>query len=122
MKNTAQARMGIENRNTTDSFEFALTAMMVAHISMIGERKALRMNIMKAFCMLVTSVVSLVVSEAVENLSTLANEKSCTLRKRALLRFLANHIAATALNRAARAPKASEKTDMSIINKPIFTT
>ena len=46
---------------------------------MTGERTSIRMHIMKATCMLVTSVVSLVTSEAVEKRSTLAKEKSCTL-------------------------------------------
>ena len=115
-------RTGMANRNTMESFAFCFTAIIVAQTSIMGERKAIRMNIMNAFCTFVTSVVSLVVSEAVENLSTFAKEKSCTLRKSALLRFFAKPIAATALKRAARAPKQRENTDISTISPPIFAT
>ena len=40
--------------------------------------------------MLLTSVVNLVISPAVENLSILVNEKDCILENKFFLKFLAN--------------------------------
>ena len=71
--------MGSTSRYTTESEGAIMLAIVRANISMKGLRTAMRIIIMKAFWILVTSVVSLVTSDEVENLSIFANEKSCTL-------------------------------------------
>ena len=52
--------------------------MMTAKRNISGARTAMRMHIMNAFWMFVTSVVSRVTSDEVENRSIFAKEKSCT--------------------------------------------
>ena len=52
--------------------------MMTANTSIMGARTAIRMHIMNAFWMLVTSVVRRVTSEDVEKRSIFAKEKLCT--------------------------------------------
>ena len=54
------------------------TDITTANTSIIGARTAMRMHIMNAFWMFVTSVVSRVTSDEVENRSIFAKEKSCT--------------------------------------------
>ena len=48
--------------------------MMAAKMNMTGARTSMRMHIWNAICTLVMSVVSLVMSEDVENLSIFAKE------------------------------------------------
>ena len=55
--------------------------MISAAMSIPGARKAILKSIFIKFCIWVTSFVSLVTSEPVENLSILANEKVCTFSK-----------------------------------------
>lgn len=54
------------------------TDITTANTSIIGARTAMRMHIMNAFWMFVTSVVSRVTSDEVENRSMFAKEKPCT--------------------------------------------
>ena len=56
-----------------------IIAILSAKTSMNGQRTAMRITIMKAFCTFVTSVVRRVTRLDVENLSILAKEKPCTL-------------------------------------------
>ena len=58
-----------------DNFPLIPITMQRALIIIIGERINTRINIWYEFCTLFTSVVSLVISPAVENLSMFANEK-----------------------------------------------
>ena len=97
------------------------TAMTAAPMSMMGARMAMRTIIMKAFCTLVTSVVSRVTKEAVENRSTFLKEKSCTLSNSALRMFLANPVLAWAANFPASAPHTRLSTAMPTMTSPIFT-
>ena len=53
--------------------------MMLAKISIIGARTAIRVSIMNACWTFATSVVRRVTREDVENRSIFENEKSCTL-------------------------------------------
>ena len=122
MNPITRASAGTAQRNITESLEFILIAITSANMSIIGARQAERMNIMKAFCILVTSVVRRVVSEAVENLSTFANEKSCTLWKRSLLKFFAKPIAATALSLPANAPKLRDTIAIPTMRSPMPAT
>ncbi len=113
--------MGIATRNTTESLRLMSTAISVAPIIMKGARKPSRMIIMNAFCRLVTSVVSRVISEAVEKWSILENEKSCTRSNRALRTFRENPVLAFAEYLPAIAPKKSETTAIATINPPMLT-
>ena len=104
--------------NTMASSAFRRTAMTVAAMSISGARTSVRMTIMKDCCTFVTSVVRRVTSEAVENLSTLANEKPCTLRKRPARRFFAKPALASAANHPESAPMERERHAMAIISRP----
>ena len=65
---------GTAQRNTVAIRAFILNDIIRENISISGLRIAIRMSIMYACCILVTSVVSLVIRLAVENLSILAKE------------------------------------------------
>ena len=60
--------------NTVDRAGLMLTAMIRAAIIMPGARSAILRSMFTKFCTCITSFVSLVTSEPVENLSILANE------------------------------------------------
>ena len=75
----AAARNGRIAISSSVTFTLMANAMMTEKMNIMGLRTATRMIIMKAFCTLVTSVVSLVIILAVENLSILAKENRCTL-------------------------------------------
>ena len=57
-----------------------MNAITMEKMAMSGQRIAMRMIIMYACCTLVTSVVSRVTSELVENRSMLENPESCGTR------------------------------------------
>ena len=79
---------------------------------MSGQRIAMRMIIMYACWTLVTSVVSRVTSELVENRSMLENENPWILWNTSCLRFLARPVAAIEQVTPAAVPKASEASAM----------
>ena len=87
-------RTGIAMRKTVASFALMDIAIINAKMNINGERTAILIIIINVFWTFVTSVVSLVTREAVENLSTLAKEKSCTLSKSFFLTFFAKPIPA----------------------------
>ena len=69
---------GIVTASTTAREGRRDIAIISAPISMPGALKAMRRVIFTMFCICVTSFVSLVTSDPVENLSMFANEKRCT--------------------------------------------
>ena len=83
-------RIGVTTANIHAILPAMRNAMISAKISMNGARTAILVNIMNAFCTFVTSVVILVTSELVENLSMLSNEKSFTEAYISERRFLPN--------------------------------
>ena len=95
--------------------------MMSAPIIIMGARNTMRIIILNAFWTLFTSVVRRVTSDAVENLSTLENEKDCTFSNSARRTFLAKPMLATAPKREPSEPKHSDTSAISIMSKPIFT-
>lgn len=66
--------MGITTRKTSASLGLMVKVSTHAQISMMGQRTAMRMIIIKAICTLVTSVVRRVMIPPVENLSMLEKE------------------------------------------------
>ena len=64
--------------NTSDSDGCSEMAITSAATSIPGARSAILSIILTKFCSCVTSLVSRVTSEPVENLSILANEYFCT--------------------------------------------
>ena len=66
-----------------------MNAMVIAKMSMKGDLTAVLITIMNEFCTLVMSVVILVTSEDVENLSMFPKENCWTLLNMSDLRFLA---------------------------------
>ena len=113
---------GMASSMMAESFMEMRVAMKVAMISMKGERASMRIHIIKAFCTLVTSLVSRVMREGVLNLSMFLWEKACTRSNRPMLRFLARPLEATAAIRAARTPARRAPTAISTIRPPIFST
>ena len=73
------ASTGEVQRKISAIFAFMEKAITMEKISINGARMAVLIIIIYAISTLVTSVVSLVTSEEVENLSMLAKEKSCIL-------------------------------------------
>ena len=67
-------RMGITTRKISASRGLMRRVSTQAQISMMGDRTAMRMIIIKAIITLVTSVVSRVMMPLVENLSMLEKE------------------------------------------------
>ena len=68
------AKKTIATKNTIERDGEIDKHMIIDIVSISGGRIAIRMIIINAFCTFVTSVVSLVTSPAVENLSILENE------------------------------------------------
>ena len=66
MKIKNAASTGMAKANTTASSAFRRTAIMVAAMSISGERTSVRMIIIKDCCTFVTSVVRRVIRDAVE--------------------------------------------------------
>ena len=87
-------------------------------MSMSGERTAMRMSIMNAFCTLVISVVILVTRPGTLNLSMLENEKVCMLLYIDSRRLAAKPAEALAANLPARAPKTRLKKAMTTMSMP----
>ena len=115
---TNTAMNGSANRNTTARSALILTAIIVAATSMNGARMNVRTADMYVFCIVFTSVVSLVIRLAVEKRSTFAKEKACTLSNRSPLRFFAKPALATLANLAESMPRLSDKSAISIIISP----
>ena len=78
MKNSASPRIGTVPAKINASCLPTRMDITTANTSIIGARTAMRMHIMNAFWMFVTSVVSRVTSDEVENRSMFAKEKPCT--------------------------------------------
>ena len=76
---TTTSITGMLTRNTMDREGRMAIAMIRAAIIIPGARSASRSSILTKFCNWVTSLVSRVTSEPVENLSMLAKEYFCTL-------------------------------------------
>ena len=88
--------------------ELTVRHMITENMSMSGVRTAILITIWKEFCTLVTSVVSLVTREDVENRSISAKDRSCTLKNRSCLRFFANPADAVAPHLADAVPQKRE--------------
>ena len=71
IKNSDTASTGIATAKMSDILAFIVIAIAVAKISIAGPRTKILITVINAICVFVTSVVSLVTSEAVEYLSTL---------------------------------------------------
>ena len=89
-----------------------------AQISMMGDRTAMRMIIMKAIITLVTSVVRRVMMPLVENLSMLAKENFWTFLYISRRRFRAKPVEALAPNRPDRPPQISARMAMPTTVRP----
>jgi hypothetical protein len=72
---------GFAAKKTSDSLALMYTAMQVAQTSMMGARTSIRSIIITTFWVLVTSVVSRVIRDAVPNLSMLEKENCLHLLK-----------------------------------------
>ena len=95
---------GSTARNTSDSRELWRKAMTRAKMSVQGERKAMRVIIMKACCTFVTSVVMRVTRPAVEKWSMFWKENSCTWWNMSWRRLLAKPAEAREANTPPRMP------------------
>ncbi len=83
-----------------------------------GARKQIRRIIWYDICIFVTSVVSLVISPAVLNLSMLANEKVCMFSNMACLKFFAKPVDALAPYLPPSTPQKSPQRAAAIITAP----
>ena len=88
-KSRSSARIGIATASTTARLGLSEIAMISAPMSMPGARRNMRSSMLTKFCICVTSLVRRVTSEPVWNLSMLAKENFCTLRKTSMRRSLA---------------------------------
>jgi len=77
--NSPRPRTGTTNRKMKAIRPPITKAITNAKISISGQRMAMRIIIMYAFCTFVTSVVRRVTSEEVEKRSMFSKEYSCTL-------------------------------------------
>ena len=114
------AKMGMAITNMGARWELIWKAINKAKINMIGQRTATRMDIMYAFWILVISVVRRVTILAVENLSMLEKEYSCTLLYISSRRFFAKPAEATAAYFPDSAPKVRETIQKMTNARPIF--
>ena len=87
---------------------------------MTGARKAGRMPVETEFCMVVTSLVSLVTNEEVLKWSVLAKEKLCSLRYSALRISAPSPCPQIAANFALPAPKIREISAQKTISTPLL--
>ena len=89
---------------------------------MIGALTQIRMDIWNACCTFVTSVVILVTSPAVENLSILEKENACIFSYIACLRFMANPELALEAVLPDSTPNHNASIAATIMASPISTT
>ena len=94
----------------------------MALTSMIGALTQIRIDIWNACCTFITSVVILVTSPAVENLSILEKENVCILSYIACLRFMAKPELALDAVLPDSTPKNSASPAITIIAAPIRHT
>ena len=81
---TNTSRIGMLTRKTTARSDRSRIAMIRPPIIMPGARSAIRMSIATKFCIWVTSLVTLVTSDPVENRSMLPKENPWIFRYRSL--------------------------------------
>ena len=113
---------GIATARTTASDGRKAIAINKAPISMPGARKNIRRSIFTKFCICVTSFVSLVTSEPVENLSILANEKLCIFENTSRRTSVAKLTEAFAPKKAPPIPPAIINTAVRIISAQVPAT
>ncbi len=121
MKKSPMPSTGTAARKTEASRRFIRAAAVSEKISMTGLRTAMRISIMNACCMFVTSVVRRVMMLEGENLSMFSKEKLCTLRNMSCRRFFAKPAAATAQLRAERAPNVRDTAAQAMRRSPMRT-
>ena len=95
-----------------------MNAITAANTIIIGARTNILMICWNTFCIIVTSVVVLTMSDEVENLSVLANEKDWILSNIARRRFFEKPIEATAAVLAPSIPQPSDRSAASTISPP----
>ena len=100
--------MGIIPRNIMEIWLEILKDMMVANTIITGARMTILITIMKDCWTFMTSVVSLVTMEGVENLSIFSKEKDWILSNMSFLRFLESPVTASAEAIPPPAPQRSE--------------
>ena len=110
--------MGMITRKIRASLGLMRRVSTQAQISMMGDRTAMRMIIIKAIITLVTSVVSRVMMPLVENLSMLEKENCCTFLYISRRRFRAKPVEALAPNRPDRPPQISARMAMPTTVRP----
>ena len=115
---TPSTSRGITTRNTWLSRVLMMSAITSAVTSITGARTSMRMPIMRVIWRLFTSLVSLVMRDAVEKCSILAKENFCTCRYSAARRLAPKPMPALEASTAAPTPSARATSAMSTIFSP----
>ena len=103
-----QASTGMATANTSESVPPLCHTMIMAKMNMMGALTQMRIIIWNDICTFCTSVVILVISDGVENLSISAKENDMTLAYSSCLMFLANPDEALDALQAPSMPNESE--------------
>ena len=115
---TPSTSSGITTRNTWLSRVLMTSAITRAVTSITGARTSIRMPIIRVICRLFTSLVSRVISDAVEKCSMLAKENFCTCRYSAARRLAPKPMPALEASTAAPTPRARDTRAMTTIFSP----
>ena len=106
--------------NTIASDGLITNAIVIAPISIPGDRRHARSVCIIIFWICVISLVSLVISDPVENLSILLNENFCIFSNKSIRRSAPKFMAALAANHAPSTPPTAIHTATKTMTSPIL--